>query len=221
MRDDSDDLLLSQLTHAGYCLRRAALVMNEQLWAESADTAKGRLEHDRVHNRRIERRGSNVKLYGYDVFSESMGLRGKCDCIEAEEDITGCRIPAVEFPVRLYPVEFKHGAIRNEEEYELQLCAQAMCLEGMYSTQIPEGAIFYTSSHRRVPVQLTESMRQKVRLLIQRLRHIYDDFELPTAEYGPKCRKCSLREKCLPKIRRSASEYCRQIETEAEGVPER
>ena len=221
MRDDGDDLLLSQLTHAGYCLRRAALVMNEQLWSESSDTAKGRLEHNRVHDRRIERRGSNVKLYGYDVFSESLGLRGKCDCVEAAEDAHSCRIPAVEFPVRLYPVEFKHGAVRHEEEYELQLCAQAMCLEEMYSTLIPEGAIFYTSSHRRVPVQLTESMRQKVRLFIQQLRHIHDDFELPTAEYGPKCQKCSLRENCLPKVRRSASEYCRQIETEAEEVPER
>ena len=39
MNDDKDYLLISQLTQAGYCLRRAALIMNEQIWKESADTA--------------------------------------------------------------------------------------------------------------------------------------------------------------------------------------
>ena len=221
MRDEGDDLLLSQLTHAGYCLRRAALVMNEQLWSESADTAKGRMEHDRVHDRRIERRGGEVKLYGYEVFSESLRLRGACDCVEAAADAQGCRIPAVEFPVRLYPVEFKHGAVRHEAEYELQLCAQAMCLEEMYGTAIPEGAIFYTSSHRRVSVQLTEALRQQVRAMVQKLRQIRETFALPAADYGPKCRKCSLRDVCLPKVRRSAAEYCKQAEREATEAPVR
>lgn len=220
MKDD-DALLLSQLTQAGYCLRRAALIMNEQLWEESADTVKGRMEHDRVHDQRVERRGSDIKLYGYEVFSYRLGLRGQCDCVQASQDAHGCRIPAVEFPVRLYPVEFKHGVVRREEEYELQLCAQAMCLEEMYHTHIPQGAIFYTSSHRRVEVQLTQAMRQKVCLLVEQLRRVRDGFVLPKADYGPKCHKCSLREKCLPKARRSALAYCRQMEEEAEGVPAR
>lgn len=221
MKDDDNDLLLSQLTQAGYCLRRAALVMNEQLWSESADTAKGRLEHERVHDRRIERRAGNVKLYGYDVFSKSLGLRGTCDCVEAVEDPDGCRIPAVDSPVRLYPVEFKHGAIRKEEEYEIHLCAQAMCLEEMYETSIPEGAVFYTSSHRRCIVPLGEDLRRKVRLTVQKLRHIQEHFELPPAEYGRKCLKCSLREICMPKTRRSAAAYCRQLESEAREAPVR
>lgn len=93
MRDEENELLLSQLTHAGYCLRRAALVMNEQLWRESSDTAKGRMEHEKVHTQRVERRGDHIKLYEYDVFSETMGVRGKCDCIEAERDEHGCLIP--------------------------------------------------------------------------------------------------------------------------------
>lgn len=93
MRDEENELLLSQLTHAGYCLRRAALVMNEQLWRESSDTAKGRMEHEKVHTQRVERRGDHIKLNEYDVFSETMGVRGKCDCIEAEQDEHGCLIP--------------------------------------------------------------------------------------------------------------------------------
>lgn len=217
MRDEDDYLLLSQLTHAGYCLRRAALVMNEQLWGESADTVKGRMEHERVHTQRIERRGDSVKLYEYDVVSHELGLRGKCDCIEAAADETGCRIPGVDFPVRLYPVEYKHGKIREEEEYELQLCAQAMCLEEMYQTEIPEGALFYTSSHRRYPVLLTRELRQRVRDMANALREIQERFSVPDPAYGAKCKKCSIRSLCMPQIRRSAQAYCNALEEEAKG----
>lgn len=140
--DDWEPLPISRLSHAAYCPRRAALLTNEQLWRENADTAKGRSEHTRVHSARIERRGDQIKLYEMDVQSASLGLSGKCDCVEATADPGGCYIQRVEFPVKLYPVEFKHGKLREEEEYEIQLCAQAMCLEEMYSTSIPEGAIF-------------------------------------------------------------------------------
>ena len=200
--DEWEPIPLSRLSHAGFCLRRAALLTNEQVWAESADTAKGRSEHERVHTQRIERRGDSAKLYEFPVFSKAMGVSGKCACIEAEASAQGCMIPALDFPVRLYPVEYKHGKLRAEQEYEVQLCAQAMCLEEMFQTQIPEGAIYYITSHRRYPVSFTA--------------------ELPPAEYGAKCKACSLREHCLPSVQRSASGYCMQLRKEAmheEDVP--
>lgn len=214
-------LLLSQLAHAGYCLRRAGLLMNEQVWIESADTAKGRMEHKRVHAQRIERRGDQIKLYEYDVFSDTLELRGKCDCIEVLEDKTGCRIPSVEFPVRLYPIEYKHGKIRSEEEYEIQLCAQAMCLEEMFRTNIPEGALFYISSHRRYPVSFTEELRQKVRDTVTLLRKMQDEHSIPRAEYSSKCKKCSLYDICMPKIQYSARTYCDRIRQQAQEVEQR
>lgn len=125
--DDWDPIPLSRLSHAGFCLRRAALLTNEQIWAESADTAKGRAEHERVHTQRIERRGDSAKLYEFPVFSEILGVAGKCDCIEAEAAPDGCCIPALCFPARLYPIEYKHEKLRAEREYAIQLCAQAMC----------------------------------------------------------------------------------------------
>ncbi len=221
MRDKDDYLLLSQLTHAGYCLRRCALVMNEQLWKESADTSKGKIEHDRVHDRRIERRGDSVKLYEHDVYSDTLAIRGKCDCIEGTADENGAVLPAVDFPLRLYPVEFKHGIVRSEAEYEMQLCAQAMCLEEMYHTHIPEGAIFYTSSHHRQPVTLDEALRERVRETVRVLWDIRDSFRTPPAEPGPKCTKCSLRELCMPKLSRSAKAYCEQLIREAGEAGER
>lgn len=216
--DDWEAIPLSRLAHAGYCLRRAALLTNEQLWRENADTAKGREAHQRVHTSRIERRGDHLQLFEYDVFSKELNIGGKCDCIEVERDETGCGIPAAPFPVRLYPVEYKSGKLREEEEYELQLCAQAMCLEEMYHTTIPEGAIFYISSHRRKPVEFSDHLREKVRETIQQLEDIRRNYRIPPAVSGPKCKRCSLRELCLPDTGCSAKSYCSKLAKDAMEV---
>lgn len=217
LMDDIDYIPLSGLSQAGYCLRRAALIMNESLWIESADTAKGRDEHNHVHNQHIEKRSGIITLYDYEVFSKELGLRGKCDCIEAIKDDNGCTIQASSSPVRLYPVEFKHGILRDEYEYNLQLCGQAMCLEEMYGTHIDEGAIFYTSSHRRQVVRLTSELRNTVLETIEALRHIRKEFIIPKAVESPKCKRCSLRDACAPDAPSSAAEYYKQLVIEATG----
>jgi len=217
--DDWEAIPLSRLAHAGYCLRRAALLTNEQLWQENADTAKGREAHKRVHTSRIERRGNSLALFEYDVFSTQLNIGGKCDCIEVERYENGCMIPAAEFPVRLYPVEYKNGKLRNEREYELQLCAQAMCLEEMYGTHIPEGAIFYISSHRRKTVVFTDELREQVRRTVHQLEDIRRNYRIPPAVSGPKCKRCSLRDLCLPDTGQSAMSYCKKLAREAMEVP--
>ena len=105
--DEEEYLPLSWLSQYAYCPRRAALLLNERQWAENVDTAKGRDEHRRAHDRRVERRGDQLKFYEYDVNSERLRIWGKCDRIEARRDERGRRIPAADFPVRLYPVEYK------------------------------------------------------------------------------------------------------------------
>ncbi len=194
--------------------------MNERVWQESADTAKGRAEHGRVHTQRVEKRGDLVKLYDFTVFSDEIKLSGKCDCIEAVHDDNGCSIPAVSFPVSLCPIEYKHGTVRDEREYEIQLCAQAMCLEEMFHTTIAKGDLFYISSHRRVTVDFTEELRKEVTAAAQNLRLIRDTLSVPKAEYSAKCKKCSIREICMPKTKKSAERYCAAMETEAKSADE-
>ena len=111
----------------------------------------------------------------------------------------------------LYPVEYKHGKLRDEQEYNIQLCAQAMCLEEMYHTAIPEGAIFYLSSHRRQIVALDEPLRRLVRETAEELHRIRDTLSIPAASYSEKCRRCSLLEYCMPGVNRSARAYCEQL----------
>lgn len=135
--------------------------------------------------------------------------------MEAIRDTDGCRIPAVPFPVRLYPVESKHGKLRDEEEYNMQLCAQAMCLEEMYGTTIEEGAIYYVSSHRRQIVQLTQGLRDKVLSTIQILQQIHSTYVVPSAEKSAKCKRCSLHDICMPELPKSAKTYCEILQAEA------
>ena len=218
MKHDAEYLPLSYLSQLGYCPRRVGLLLNERVWLESADTAKGRREHESVHTRRIERRGRELKLFEYPVASNDLGVSGKCDLIEAQEDPTGCRIPAVDFPVLLYPVEYKHGKLRDEQEYKIQLCAQAICLEEMYHTTIAEGAIFYISSHRRQRVVLDEPLRRLVLETAKELHHIRESLSVPAARYSEKCKRCSLLEYCMPAVGHSARAYCQKLAQVAKEV---
>ena len=216
--DDREYLPLSWLSQAEYCLRRAALLLNERIWVENEETAKGRFEHSRVHDRRIEHRGDSLKLYEHTVFSKLLGIWGKCDCIEAKRCDQGCRIKAAEFPVELYPIEYKHGSVREERSYLLQLCAQAMCLEEMFQTKISAGALFFISAHRRLDVRFDDQLRADVTARAAELRKLWDEQSIPPAEYGPKCKKCSIQTYCMPKTRSSAEEYCKKLAKEAMEV---
>ena len=190
---------LSWLTQYGYCPRRCGLMALEQLWTESADTAAGRAQHERVHTARIERRSGQMNLYELPVFSRSLGVNGKCDCVEA--------------------LETPDGVVRDEEEYQIQLCAQAMCLEEQFGCIIPAGAIFYINAHRRDEVALTESLREKTRQTAEAVAELLLCQEVPAPHYSAKCKKCSMREDCQPKLKRSAANYCRDLwETAREDV---
>lgn len=218
--DEQEYLSLSWLSQADYCLRRAALLLNERVWVENVETAKGRAEHERVHTQRVEHRGDFVKLYENSVFSDKLQISGKCDCIEAVRDEAGCMIPAVDFPVRLLPVEYKHGRLRDESEYKIQLCAQAMCIEEMYHTIIPTGALFFITAHRRVDVEFDEALREQVCQTVQKLWKVRREMQIPPAVYGPKCKRCSMQEYCMPKVKASAKNYCKALLLEAEMVEE-
>ena len=181
-------------------------------------TAKGRSEHSRVHDARVERRGDQLKLYEYTVFSDMMQVWGKCDCIEAHRWEQGCKIKAADFLVSLYPIEYKHGSVREERSYMIQLCAQAICLEEMFSTEIPCGALFFTSAHRRMEVEFTDQLRSDVSARTAALRKLWETHSIPPAEYSAKCRRCSIQEYCMPKVKTSAGEYCRRLAKEAMEV---
>ena len=226
MRNSSDEperelFPLSWLSQYGYCPRRCGLLAIDQLWEESADTASGRAQHDRVHTARIERRGARLSLFELPVFSRSLGVSGKCDCVEADLSDSGVPLPYGAGKYTLYPVEYKHGVVRDETEYQVQLCAQAICLEEQFGAGIPAGAIFYIGAHRRDEVLFTPELRALTAQIAAGVMDLLRSATVPPAVYGAKCRKCSLLDSCSPKLKSSARSYCQSVWKEVAGENER
>lgn len=211
MSDEYDRISLSLLSQYYFCPRRAGLIMLEQVWEDNEYTASGTLEHENVHNEHIEKRGQQAKIYDMYVSSEKLGVSGMCDCVEAQLDEKGAYIPALDGKYNLFPIEYKHGVVRNEGEYNVQLCAQAMCMEEMFNCRIQSGAIFYINAHRRFDVEFDDSLRQTVIDGINALKNINSKMQVPKPKYSAKCRKCSISEICCPKIKGSASEYMKSL----------
>ncbi len=211
---------LSYISQYGYCKRRVGLLMLEQQWSESTDTVKGSAEHKNVHASGAANRNGVFVLTDMQVFSHKMHLIGKCDAVEANESDHGIALPFLgEHRYILYPIEYKHGKLRTELEYELQLCGEAMCLEEMFACQIDVGAVFYISSHRRKEIRLTDEMRNHVYRIADALSNMLSNHIVPKAEPSPKCSRCSLKEICLPDITDSVSDYIDLIKKKFREVP--
>lgn len=216
LENESRELFpLSWLSQYGYCKRRCSLLALEQIWQENEYTAAGRMQHKRVHTGRTEQRGDTIHFFEMPVFSRELGVSGFCDCVEAHLSSSGVSIPYGEGKYTFYPVEYKHGVVRDEEEYHLQLCAQAICLEERFGVQIPVGAIFFIDAHRRDEVLLSPELREQTWKTAKEISDMVESQELVPAVYSPKCKKCSLREACQPRIRRSARSYSDSLWEEA------
>ncbi|MFA5161920.1 MAG: CRISPR-associated protein Cas4 [Elusimicrobiales bacterium] len=191
MYSDEELLPLSALQHFIFCRRQCALIHIEQSWTENAHTAEGRVMHERAHDEghqtlpgvRVER--------GLALVSRELGLSGKADIVEFRDGGTG--VPVV------FPVEYKRGRQKSDDCDNVQLCAQALCLEEMLKTAIPSGAIFYGKVRRRHEVQFTAQLREKTIETARLLHEFISTAATPKPCYCPQCQACSFIGVCLPK----------------------
>jgi len=215
--DEEDLVPLSYLSQYCYCPRRAALLLVDQQWADNQFTAEGTLIHERVHQEGREKRGPSLSLRGLYLHSSCLGLAGKADCVEMQAATDGVTLPGWEGTWRLYPVEFKHGERRDEIEYEVQLCAQAMCLEEMLGGRITEGFLFYEADHRRQAVMLDTRLRGLVEDGARQLHAMLKTGQIPPPRRSSRCKGCSMVDICLPRVRRSGRDYLAQLLRDAQG----
>lgn len=209
---------LSYLSQYYYCVRRAALLLVEQQWEDNTHTAEGTVLHERVDTGPDEKRKDRIFLRGLLVRSEKMGLTGKCDGVEAFLDPDGIALPGYAGRWRLRPVEYKHGIVRQELEYEVQLCAQAMCLEEMLGGTITNGDIFFGGEHRRLAVIFDTALRQRVEEGARALHALLVKEELPAPKWTPRCKGCSMINVCEPRLKRSADAYLHEVNSAARGA---
>jgi len=180
-------LPLSLLNDFLYCPRRAALKVVEGVRSENKHTVLGDIVHEHADLPGYEVAKGVTLLRALPVWSERLGLSGKCDVVERHADGA------------LAPVEYKKGKRRTFENDDAQLCAQALCLEEMLGRRIERGMVFHAASKRRREVEFTAELRALVERSLTEFRGLLDAQHVPPAVFKPACEECSLFEICLPK----------------------
>ena len=210
---EEDFLQLSGLQHFAFCRRQWALIHIEQQWGENLRTVEGDLLHRRAHDEQArERRGDILILRGLSVASAALGISGKCDVVEFRADSGGISLRGEEGLWVPFPVEYKRGSPKPHRADELQLCAQAMCLEEMLCCTVSEGAIFYGETRRRTSVSFSRELREQVKAMLEEMHQLYRRGYTPKVRRSRSCNACSLKELCLPALMKEndVNAYLRQ-----------
>lgn len=186
-----DPIPLSALQHAVYCLRQAALIHLERMWAENRFTAEGQVVHLSAHDAGARQGRGARRVTALPLASRRLGIAGVADLVEFRKAADG---------ETAFPVEYKRGKSKLHRADEVQLCAQALCLEEMTGKPVTEGALFYAETKRRVAVVFDAELRALTEATVARLREIFATGRTPPAEYrADRCRACSLLDLCRPK----------------------
>ncbi|WP_206185059.1 CRISPR-associated protein Cas4 [Thermoactinospora rubra] len=184
--DEIPSIPLSALEHVAYCRRQAALIHVEATWTESTDTVRGDLVHSAVDLPGTRRRHGLASIRALPVASRQYGLHGVCDLVEIRGTTAA-------------PVEYKVGPYKLDGPADLQVAGQAVCLiEAGYD--VPVGYVYSAASRRRHEVPITDELVGRMQSAAEDMRAILGEDRLPLAHNDRRCRRCSLRDDCLPDV---------------------
>jgi CRISPR-associated exonuclease Cas4 len=181
-----DPIPLSALQHWAYCPRQCGLIHLEQAFEDNIHTARGQAVHHLVDEPGYEMKAGMKVERALPLWSDRLNLIGKADLVEFHPDGT------------VFPVEFKHGRKRAKVHDDIQLAAQAVCLEEMLGRPVPNGAIYHASSYRRREVAITLDLRWMVEETVAAVRVMLAGGRLPPPANDERCRECSLKDICQP-----------------------
>ena len=183
---DEPIVAISAIEHFVYCPRQCALIHCDDVWSDNAHTVRGSRTHRRVDTGHHRRERGRLVLRAIPLWSETLGLSGRADAVEIERGA-------------VRPIEYKSG-VRHGSAADLQLCAQALCLEEMLGVEIPDGYVWYGGPRRRVRVAFTLALRREVGEIIQKIRRQLLTASLPEAPNDRRCAECQLLHHCLPEL---------------------
>ncbi len=204
MYGEEDYLMLSGIQHFAFCRRQWAMIHIEQQWAENYRTTAGELMHKKAHDdASFEKRGDLLIIRGMRISSRNLGLSGQCDVVEFHQDENGVSLFGYDGKWKPIPVEYKRGMPKENNADELQLCAQAMCLEEMLQVYVQDGYLYYGENRRRSHVDFTDSLREEVRNAAKEMHELFQRGYTPNVKPTKKCKACSLENLCLPKLQKT------------------
>lgn len=195
---DDPVIAISAIEHFVYCPRQCALIHCDGVWFDNAHTVKGTRAHRRVDSGAHRHERGRLVLRAIPLWSETLGLSGRADAVEIETGV-------------VRPVEYKSGA-RHGAAADLQLCAQALCLEEMLDVEVPDGCIWYGGPRRRVRVDFTPALRREVHEIVLEIRAQLLTGVLPSAPNDQRCGECQLLHHCLPQVASNPQRVNRYIE---------
>lgn len=199
--NEEEYLMLSGIQHFAFCRRQWALIHIEQQWRDNYRTTAGELLHKRAHDEALlEKRGSIITARGLRIASATLGMSGQCDVVEFRQEKEGISLQGYGGCWSVYPVEYKRGSYKDGEEDEVQLCAQAICLEEMLETKIHKGAIYYGENRRREEIIFSDVLRTRVYELAEEMHQLFRKGYTPKSKSNKKCMSCSLKNLCLPRM---------------------
>jgi CRISPR-associated exonuclease Cas4 len=191
---ENDYIPIAALNQYSYCPHRCWRMFCAGEFVDNQYTIEGTSLHDRVHTVGDGNQGETYQVRAIWLKSDRYGLIGKSDLLEAVDG-------------QWYPVEYKRGHRGEYDNDELQVCAQALCLEEMTGKSIHQGFIYYAHSHQRVPVEITAALRQEAINTIAAVTSLLTTGKMPDPIYTPRCKGCSLVEHCLPKAIEKVQKY--------------
>lgn len=195
-----DHLPLSGIQHFAFCPRQWALIHIERQWLENLRTIQGKQLHERVDNPYFfESRGDILITRSVPLSSQLLRLYGVADMIVFHAvEAGGVSLTGRKGNWQPVPVEYKRGKPKKDVIDEVQLCAQAICLEEMLGIDISYGYIFYGETRRRTKIILGDTLRESVEHLAQQMHELFEQSITPKPAAGKRCKLCSILDICLP-----------------------
>ena len=208
MYADDEMVMISALQHCLFCRRQCALIHLEGAWLENYLTASGQILHAHVDKIGAETRRDIHVATSLRLVSHRLGMSGVADVVEFQriaqsQNVDGCAI-AVQLPKLVgwwkpFPVEYKRGRPKSHRADEVQLCAQAICLEEMLGVVIHEGALFYGEPRRRTVVVFDDELRALTESVAGDVHALLRSGTTPPPAITKGCNACSLKDLCLAK----------------------
>jgi CRISPR-associated exonuclease Cas4 len=192
--DEFDYISIAALNHYAYCPHRCWRMFLAGEFIDNAYTIEGTSLHERVHTLGDGNRQEIWQIRAIWLKSEQYHLIGKADLIESCDG-------------EFIPVEYKRGQKGEWDNDELQVCAQALCLEEMTGKAVNMGYIYYASSHQRQPVAIDTALRKQVIATIEAIQNLFQTGEIPPPVYSQRCKGCSLQSQCLPRLAAKVKRY--------------
>ncbi len=181
-----DFLPISYLNQYLYCRRRFWLMYVHGEMDINAAVLDGIFKHERANEAGVSWEGDRRVWRRVYMWSDRLRVAGLADFVEEREGV-------------LCPVEHKRGRMGKWLNDEVQLCAQAICLEERTGTPVTMGEVFYWGSRRRVQVEFTEALRAQTAETAEAIFALLAAGRMPDpVDNRAKCRDCSMQPICLP-----------------------